>query len=90
MAIKLITLSFIFKSAVRLYVKGAYPQAPKTIEEAVLRRREIRFFIVYGVLPISLTIYNIGNLTFRGLLNERVMEVTRSNSPLKSKYIFIL
>ena len=36
--------------------------------------------MVYGALPISLAIYNIGNLTFRGLLTDRVLEVTNSNS----------
>ena len=79
-ALKLITFSFIFKGTVRLYAKVAYPQATKTVEEAVLRRREIRIFMVYGALPISLAIYNIGNLTFRGLLTDRVLEVTNSNS----------
>lgn len=79
-ALKLITFSFIFKNTVRLYAKVAYPQATKTVEEAVLRRREIRFFMVYGALPISLAIYNIGNLTFRGLLTDRVLEATNSCS----------
>ena len=79
-ALKLITFSFIFRGTVRLYVKVAYPQAAKTVEEAVLRRGEIRFFMVYGALPISLAIYNISNLTFRKLLTERVLDVTQNYS----------
>ena len=73
-ALKFLTFTYIFIGTVKFYVKVAYPNAPKTVEEAILRRKEIRFFMVNAALPISLATYNISSLTLQKQLKDRIFE----------------
>ena len=73
-ALKFLTFTYIFIGTVKFYVKVAYPNAPKTVEEAILRRKEIRFFMVNAALPISSATYNISSLTLQKQLKDRIFE----------------
>ena len=42
-ALKFLTFTYIFIGTVKFYVKVAYPNAPKTVEEAIKKRNKILY-----------------------------------------------
>ena len=59
--VKLLPAAFVYRSIIGVYAKLAYPSGVDNLSPELLklRSREIRFFMVFGALPITLAIMKI-------------------------------
>lgn len=73
--------SFIYSSVVKVYARTCFPSNTHFTPEQLLKRsKNIRSFMIFAAVPISLSIYTASTLVYRELVTYKIKDILLSGS----------